>query len=442
MTATTLDVEARLLAGSVGAGASPDLASHLAAHGPLTLPARADGQWRDAMVRAVTESGLLGRGGGGFPSGAKWDAVRRTARCPMLVVNAMEGEPASAKDWILLTRAPHLVLDGAEVAATVVGATDIIVCVPAGSDGAASSVESALAERAGREHRRFRISVQRPPHRYVSGEESALISWLNRGLALPALRIDKSVPLQVGRRPAMVHNAETLGQVALIARHGPAWFRSLGSPDSPGSTLVTVSGAVRAPGVVEVELGTPVIDILERVGLGAELAGVLVGGYGGSWLGPSHLGTPFNRRELAAVGSAHGVGILVALPVGSCGIAETARIVRYMAGESAGQCGPCVFGLPAIAGDLEQLWSGRADPSVIDRIRSRSAVVDGRGACRHPDGVVRLVRSALSVFDDDARAHAEGRPCAGHRAPTVLTLPTRPPGERGIRRAETATRSS
>ncbi len=150
---------------------------------------------------------------------------------------------------------------------------------------------------------------------------------------------------------------------------------------------------------------------------------MLVGGYGGAWLGPDRLATPWAPGPMAAAGATQGVGILVALPVGSCGIAETARVARYMAGESAGQCGPCVFGLPAIAGDLEQLWAGRADAGLIDRILQRSATVEGRGACRHPDGVVRLVRSALSVFADDARAHAEGRPCAGHTAATVLRFP-------------------
>jgi NADH:ubiquinone oxidoreductase subunit F (NADH-binding) len=257
----------------------------------------------------------------------------------------------------------------------------------------------------------------------VAGEESALANWLDTRRSLPYLRVDKSVPLRVGRRPVLVHNAETLGQVALIARHGPDWFRSAGTSDAPGTTLVTVSGAVRSPGVIEAELGTPVGDILRRAGADPGLSGVLVGGYGGAWLDPSHLSTPYAPGPLAAVGATHGVGILIALSTTSCGIAETARIARYMAGQSAGQCGPCVFGLPAIADDLESLWSGRADVEVLGRIARRTAEVDGRGACRHPDGVVRLVRSALSVFAADVRAHAEGRPCAGHRAATVLTLP-------------------
>jgi NADH:ubiquinone oxidoreductase subunit F (NADH-binding) len=430
MSAMTLDPADRLLAVREGTTSSPDLATHLATHGPLVLPDRDDARWREAMGRAVTDSGLLGRGGAGFPSGAKWESIRRTARRPMVVVNALEGEPASAKDRVLLTYSPHLVLDGAEVAATVIGASEIVICVADHSGPAASSLEAAMAERHRAGRSRFRTTVRRPPGRYVTGEESALVSWLNDRSALPALRVDKSVPLQVGRRPVMVHNAETLSQVALIARHGPEWFRRLGTPEAPGSTLVTVSGAVRFPGVLEVELGTPIIDILDRAGLDTALSGVLVGGYGGAWLDPSHLATPFAPGSLAAAGATHGVGILIALPVGSCGIAETARIARYMAGESAGQCGPCVFGLPAIAGDLEQLWAGRADRGSLERILHRSATVDGRGACRHPDGVVRLVRSALAVFADDARAHAEGRPCDGQAAPTVLVFPATPTPER------------
>jgi len=400
----------------------PGLDAHLVRHGPLVVPVRDDREWSHALWREVAASGLTGRGGGGFPAAAKWDAVTRSGRRPLVVVNAMEGEPASAKDRALLTGSPHLVLDGAELAAALCGGREVVVCVADDRDPSARSVTRAVAERTvvggGRP-----VSVVRPPARYVTGEESALVSWLDRRDARPALRVDKSAPLRVGRRPVLVHNAETLAQVALIARHGAAWFRSIGTPDAPGSTLVTVSGAVRSPGVVEVELGTPVGDLVDRAGPTGPVAGLLLGGYGGAWLSPSDAGTPYAPGPLAAAGATHGVGIVVVVPTISCGIAETARITRYMAGESAGQCGPCVFGLPAIAGDLELLAAGRADAAVLTRIEDRCNAVDGRGACRHPDGVVRLVRSALAVFAADAVDHAAGRPCAGHAAPTVLTIP-------------------
>ena len=305
----------------------------------------------------------------------------------MVVVNAMEGEPASRKDQMLLSRSPHLVLEGAEVTAAVLGASDVAVCV--GDGRAAAAVARAVVERATAGAAACRVTVHRPPARYLTGEESALSRWLAGGAARPTFRTDKSVPLRVSGHPVVVHNAETMAHVALIARYGPEWFRERGTAESPGTTLVTVSGAIPAT-VVEVDLGTPVLDLLQRVGVDPHVSGVLVGGYGGAWLAPDQLSVAYAPGPLASIGATMGAGVMVVLPSGGCGLAETARVVRYMAGESAGQCGPCTFGLPALAHDLEELAAGRADTAAS--LERRAAVIDGRGACRHPDGVVRLVR--------------------------------------------------
>jgi len=423
MTTDTQRHIARLLhTGSVGLPA-PDLASHRNLHGPVTLPSHDDPTWSAVLRAEVAASGLTGRGGGGFPAAVKWDSVLRSNRRPVVVVNAMEGEPASSKDRTLLTWSPHLMLDGAELVAAQSGARSVVVCVADDCHDSARAIERAVAERTRAGSPRA-LSIERPPARYVTGEESALVSWLERRDARPVVRVDKSVPLRVGRRPVLVHNAETLAHVALIARHGSTWFRQLGTDDAPGTTLVTVSGAVRRPGVVEVELGTPVEEIVRRCGPTDPPSGFLVGGYGGTWLAPELGSTPLAPGPLARVGASMGVGVVVALPVGSCGIAETARLARWMAGESAGQCGPCVFGLPAIAGDFELLAAGRADAGVLARIDRRSRSVVGRGACRHPDGVARMVRSVLTTFAVDAADHAAGRPCGGHRNRSVLTFPT------------------
>jgi len=425
MTTSTMYNVERLLHTGPGGPTDPGLADHLARHGPVVIPSSDDPAWADVLRAEVAASGLAGRGGGGFPAAAKWDAVLRSHRRPVVVVNAMEGEPASAKDRALLAWSPHLVLDGAELVAALSGARSVVVCVADDRDDSARATQRAIVERQ-RAGSARELSVRRPPARYVTGEESALVSWLEREDARPVLRIDKSVPLQVGRRPVLLHNAETLAQVALIARHGAAWFRQLGAEDAPGSTLVTVSGAVRTPGVVEVELGTPVDEIVLRCGPTGPMAGYLVGGYGGAWLASELAGTPLAPMPLARAGATLGVGIVVALPVTSCGIAETARITRWMAGESAGQCGPCVYGLPAIAGDLEDLAAGRADAGVLGRIDDRCRTVFGRGACRHPDGVARMVRSALSVFAADAAAHAAGRACHGRHQASVMSFPAAP----------------
>ncbi len=420
----TLPVD-RLLIGGSDRTSSINLDGHLATHGPLSVQTD-DAQWSAAVLQAVARSGLAGRGGAAFPSATKWEAIRQASRRPIVVVNALEGEPASAKDRVLLCRAPHLVLEGAEVVAAALRAREIVVCVGDHGAGMADSVEGALAERQRAGITRAKASVRYAPSRYVTGEESALISWLGGRGALPVMRLDKSVALRLAGRPVVVHNAETLAHVALIARHGPDWFRRLGTSDAPGTTLVTVTGAPSGPGVVEVEFGTPVGHILDRAGVGPKLSALLLGGYGGTWLDASRLDTPYAPRPLAEVGATLGVGVIIGLPAEGCGIAETARIVRYLASESAGQCGPCVFGLPAIAADLEQLSGGRSDPLVLERITSRAASVAGRGACRHPDGAVRLIRSAFEVFAEDARAHARRRPCPGHSIPTTLPFPPAP----------------
>jgi NADH:ubiquinone oxidoreductase subunit F (NADH-binding) len=266
-----------------------------------------------------------------------------------------------------------------------------------------------------------------PPDRFVAGEESALARWVDSGRSLPSFRPHKGVALRIGRHGALVHNAETLAHLAMIARTGPAGFRARGLAEDPGTSLVTVSGAVEHPGVVEVERGTPLIDVARRARPAGRPQALLVGGYGGAWVGPEHFGTPYASFSLRAIGATAGVGVVVVLGAGACGLAESARIVSYLAGQSAGQCGPCVYGLPAIAGDLTRLARGDADPGLLVRLDRRLCEVDGRGACRHPDGAVQLARSALAVFVADVAAHAGGAPCAHARRPTQLRFPNAAP---------------
>ena len=191
---------------------------------------------------------------------------------------------------------------------------------------------------------------------------------------------------------------------------------------------MTISGAVERPGVVEAARGTPLIDIVSRaIPLGPPQA-ILVGGYGGAWIGPEHFGTPYASLSLRAIGATAGVGVAVVLGQEACGVAETARIAHYLAGQSAGQCGPCVYGLPAIADDLARLARGQADPGLVARLDRRAEEVEGRGACRHPDGAVKVVRSALRVFAADVDDHARCRPCSHWQRPTQLRFPAAPSG--------------
>jgi NADH:ubiquinone oxidoreductase subunit F (NADH-binding) len=400
-----------------------DLAGHIDAHGPLVVAMGHHDSWQGALTASLESSGLTGRGGGGFPSAAKLAMASSHGHGGTLVVNAMEGEPASDKDKVLLSRAPHLVLDGAQFLAAMCRARRIMVCIPVGRDGVAAAVEHAISERNAARYSRTSELVVRPPDRFVAGEESALVGWIDDQRALPVFRPDKGTPLRIGKRPVLLHNAETLAHIALIARRGPEGFLARGLVDEPGTSLVTLSGAVAQPGVVEVDRGTPLSEIVRRGTPVEPVQALLVGGYGGNWVGPEHFDTPYASTSLRTIGASAGVGVVAVLGGHSCGVAETAHIARYLAGQSSGQCGPCVFGLPAIADDLALLARGQADGGLMARLARRLDEVSGRGACRHPDGAVSLVRSALAVFGRDVAAHERGEPCAHWRKPSSFPFP-------------------
>jgi NADH:ubiquinone oxidoreductase subunit F (NADH-binding) len=400
----------------------PGLDGHLRRHGPVAVPETFSASWAGRLLAEIEQSGLTGRGGAGFPAARKLRSAQTGDRRPVLLVNAMEGEPASGKDRFLIGSAPHLVLDGAELVGGVVDAETIVICVPDDRAEVGRVLAHALRERGGAGLWRRPVEIARLAGRYIAGEESALVAGARGGPGLPAFRPDKSVPLRMGRRGAVVHNVETLAQVALIARHGARWFREVGTAEAPGTCLVTISGAVERPGVVEVAIGTPIGEIIGRARPTRTIQAVLVGGYGGSWVSGEELGTPYAPGALEKVGASMGAGALVVLPVDACGLRETERIARFMAAESAGQCGPCLFGLPALADDLRAVVNGDPNRDAIDRLVRHGAAVEGRGACRHPDGVVRMVRSALRVFGADLASHLGGRPCAGTATASRLIL--------------------
>ena len=413
----------RLLGGTQG-GVRLDFAAHNALHGDLALPSRKTaGNWATGMIAEIAASGLTGRGGGGFPLALKLQNFPQTRRRSQLVINVMEGEPAAQKDSVLACYAPHLIIDGAEVLASIIDATSITFAVARDNPAAAKSLKAALAERSSRGRGSADLSVEVLPPRYVGGEESGLVHWLNGGPALPTYRPSKPAKLTIGSRQALVDNAETAASVALIARRGGPWFASGGFGGVAGSTLVTISGAVSEPGVFEVPLGASLGDIIALARPQAAISGVLLGGYGGTFVGPNALAAPYSPEGLRPFGSSVGAGVIVVFDAETCGITETARIARWMANESAGQCGPCVFGLPAVADDLEAIAAGQGDGRVERRLQERLNVIAGRGACAHPDGVIRMVRSALQVFSQDLGHHTGGRRCGGASRATLLALP-------------------
>jgi NADH:ubiquinone oxidoreductase subunit F (NADH-binding) len=420
---------ARLLAGSP----QRTLDDHLRRHGPPPFADAGPGRISGGLISAVEQAGLTGRGGGGFPAGRKMRAVAEAGRRSgllrsqagtVVIANGAESEPASAKDRLLLSHAPHLVLDGIVLAAEAVGATRAYLCVHAGQD-LLPDLRAAVVSRERAGLSRVPVQVVSVPAGYVTSQETALVGLLNGTGPRPSFIPPRPAERGVRRRPTLVQNVETLACIALIARYGPAWFRELGTAAAPGTALITISGAVSRPGVYEVAQGTTIGQALDLAGGPAEPAqAVLAGGYFGGWLPlPAARRAQLTDQSLRAAGAAFGPGVLVVLPATSCPLAELARVTSYLASQSAGQCGPCRNGLPVLADALGHVAFGQPGEDLLRWIEQLTGLVSGRGACQLPDGAAGLVTSALAAFRDDLRQHASHGPCGRAARPPVLPLP-------------------
>jgi NADH:ubiquinone oxidoreductase subunit F (NADH-binding) len=365
-----------------------------------------------SLIGALKVAGLRGRGGGAFPVAQKWRSVAERSRGDAVVLaNGAEGEPLSAKDRLLMEARPHLVLDGAQLAAQAVGAREVVLYVGEAHRRAIASLRNALAQRTQHERRSTRILAA--PDRYVAGEESAAVHFVNDGVALPTTTPPRPYQRGVGGRPTLVQNVETLAHVAMIARFGPA---------AGGTSLVSLSGAVERRGVVEAPTGARLGEVLAQAGgTTAHGGAVLLGGFFGGWVAADQaVHMPVDVGWLRSQGIALGCGVVAVLPADRCGVAETAGIMVYLAEQSARQCGPCVFGLRAIAEAVHRIATGHAEDADLHRVQRWTELLPGRGACRHPDGAAALLHSALRVFPDDFAAHAARRPCtAGARMEAV-----------------------
>lgn len=383
------------------AGSNATLADHERAYG--LLPAHGI---EVNFIDVLEQSGLTGRGGAAFASWRKVAAAGQSRRGmllqgrPVVIANGAEGEPLSFKDKTLLLHAPHLVLDGLLVAARAVSASSLYIYTTA---AAMPAMEAAIAER----HEARRIQVIEAPETFISGQASAVVNAIGGGKALPMDNRRRLSESGLKGRPTLVLNVETLAHMALIARYGAQWFRSVGSDRDPGTRLVSVTGW-GAEQVLEIEGDAGLGSVLAHAGVNLSgVQAVLVGGYHGRWVKPlDYRLTPSGSAEQTV---RPGAGVLHVLSTGQCGLEATAWIVEYLAGQSAKQCGPCMFGLPAMAKVLAAISRGDQDPQLIGELQRLGSLVGGRGACHHPDGTLQLIHSALEVFSEDIGAHLTGK---------------------------------
>ena len=363
---------------------------------------------QDDLVGLARLVRLLGRGGAGFPVATKLAAMPR-GRAVQVLVNGSESEPASHKDRALMRQAPDLVLNGALIVARALDTHHVTVLVH--DPGAADSLARAIRERSDAS----RVRVLAHGGGFVSGEVRAAMRLLAGAPAVPPGRRVLPHEAGIGGAPTFASNVETFAQLGVLSSLGAEGFASVGSADEPGTTLLTLLGDVPSPGVVEVPTGLPLATLLP--GQEADPRPVLIGGYHGSWITDVRA-LRIERPALRASNRPLNAGVIARLSHDTCALAEVVAVSTWLADQSAGQCGPCFFGLPAVARDVHALLRGDDPGAGLTR---RVAQLPGRGACAHPDGAAMFVRTALTAMADEVDAHQRHGTCG---RPWLRELPT------------------
>ncbi len=384
----------------------------------------------EATLDEVRRSGLRGRGGGGFPTARKWEGVRaQTEGRRYVVANGAEGEPGTFKDRAILRADPYQVIEGLIIAGFVVGASEGFVCTKADYGAEADALERAAREmqEAGL-CETCSITVVRGPDLYLYGEEKALLEVIEGKPPLPRLfppyehglfaggvnegwEASRSSAPSAAANPTVVNNVETLAHVSHLVRQGADWFRACGTAESPGTTVCTIVGDVRRPGVAEVALGAPLRALIDEVGGGLQEGNPLkavLSGVANPVVTGAALDAPVSYEGLRAVGSGMGSAGFIAYGDDACMVEVARQVSRFLAVESCGQCLPCKEGSRTITAHLELLEAGTANEDDLNAVARWLRQVTDASRCYLATQEQVVVTSLLQAFEDEVAEHLAG----------------------------------
>ena len=374
------------------------------------------------VIEEAKASGLRGRGGAYFPAAVKWEGARRVEATPRyLVVNSEEGEPGIFKDRHLMEGVPHRIIEGGIVAAYAADVHQAYVYINAEADLSARRIETAIAQAyesglLGEDilGSGFGLSmeVRRGAGGYVCGEETTMLNTMEGYHREPRLRPPFPTESGLWARPTVINNPETLASIPLIMANGAEAFAEIGAGDATGTKIISLSGSVRRPGVVEVPMGTTLRDIVFGLGGGPEeghtIASIAVGGPSSGVFPPSMLDTPIAPGMLHESGVMLGAGGVIAMDERSSILEVVRGLAAYNAAESCGKCTPCREGTPRMVDALDRLMSGGGSPGDLDELRYLAEVVGLASLCGLGQAAGGPITSALHFYGDELAALAGG----------------------------------
>ena len=379
----------------------------------------------EEIIKVISDAGLRGRGGAGFPTGKKWQFTREAPDEPRyLVLNGGEDEPGSKKDRVLIENLPHLVIEGTILGAYAIGAAKAYLYINARYDVALKSINDALVEAKSAGYYgsnvlgsdfSLEIEVVSAPHNYVAGEDTAVLEVIEGKKPLPRQKPPFPVTVGLLGKPTAVNNVETLANVAPIVLKGAEWYRKFGTAESPGTMIFSLNDDVNRPGVYELPFGTPLRYLIEECGGGIKggkkIKAIMPAAPSSAFLPIDKIDTPLDHNSMREAGAALGCGVVKLVSEDSCIVEELVKIAEFFAAESCGQCPACRMETNTLAMMIKKVQAGQGGQPIIEQFGKILAFNKGKGFCNLIAMPGPPIESAIKLFPGDFQAHLNTGKC-------------------------------
>ena len=379
----------------------------------------------DEVIAEVSDSGLRGRGGAGFPTGKKWSQVAAHKDAPVkyIVCNGDEGDPGAFMDCSIMEGDPHKMLEGMIIAGIACGATEAYIYVRAEYPNAVKRLSKAIeaAEKYGivgddifGTGKSFHIRISKGAGAFVCGEGSALTASIEGQRGMPRTKPPRSVDHGLFNAPTSLNNVETFANVPVIINRGAAWYKSIGTENNSGTKAFSLAGNIKNTGLIEVPMGTTLREIVFNIGGGVRTGtfkAVQIGGPSGGCLTEEHLDLPLDFDSTKKIGAIIGSGGMIVMGDDTCMVEIARFFMNFTKKESCGKCNTCREGIPRIQAILERITHGTGEMEDLDMLQELSSVVKSCSLCGLGKTATNPVLSTLKYFKDEYVAHVRDKKC-------------------------------